>query len=359
MFPVPTSQAQAPQSKEGDSPMFAVIDCGTTNTRIFIIDGTGVVASGERKVGVRDTSITGSRDALRQGVVRLFRAVLRENGIRDDMVGFAIASGMITSEIGLIALPHLVAPVGLAELSRGVVKIEDPEVLPIDRPVYFIRGVRNDYAAGAGVRDLRRVDFMRGEEVQCIGILADEAIRPPCSIVALSSHTKVMYIDSERRIAASNTTISGQLYEALIGSTNIGKSIVPAESEAAGGYGYEELVETAMRCVEHAGLGRTMLMPRFMQVLMKSDSGERNTFVNAAIAADDIKAFREMRDFGLASDNYIFYGKKSRCEMYEYMLKKCFGPDIRIDCILDKAELGMLTVRGAILVAGGILAGEK
>ena len=58
---------------------------------------------------------------------------------------------------------------------------------------------------------------------------------------------------------------------------------------------------------------------------MKSNSEERSIFVNAAIAADDIKAFKEMRDFGLASGSYIFYGKKSRCEMYEYILKKCFG----------------------------------
>ncbi|MDR1534058.1 MAG: 2-dehydro-3-deoxygalactonokinase [Planctomycetota bacterium] len=340
--------------------MFAVIDCGTTNTRIFIIDDKGAIAAfGERKVGVRDTSITGSRDALRQGVGQLFHAVLRENGIGDETVSFAIASGMITSEIGLIELPHLVAPVGLAELSHSVVKVEDPEILPIERPVYFIRGVHNNYAADAGICDLRKVDFMRGEEVQCVGILADETIRPPCSIVALSSHTKIMYIDSERRIAASNTTISGQLYEALVGSTNIGKSIVPTEGEAAGGYGYEELVETAMRCVEHAGLGRTLLMPRFMQVLMKSNGEERNIFVNAAIAADDLKAFKEMRDFGLASERYILYGKRARCEMYDYMLRKRFGADLRIDVISDKAELGMLTVRGAVLVAGDILAAEK
>lgn len=48
--------------------MFAVIDCGTTNTRIYIVDqNREILASGSRKVGVRDTSITGSRDALRQG----------------------------------------------------------------------------------------------------------------------------------------------------------------------------------------------------------------------------------------------------------------------------------------------------
>lgn len=41
--------------------MFAVIDCGTTMTRIYMIDEENkIVASGRKKVGVRDTSITGS-----------------------------------------------------------------------------------------------------------------------------------------------------------------------------------------------------------------------------------------------------------------------------------------------------------
>ena len=83
--------------------MFAVIDCGTTNTRIYIMDqNREILASGSRKVGVRDTSITGSRDALRQGIAELFFEILREHGIEDEKVEFAVASGMITSEIGLI-----------------------------------------------------------------------------------------------------------------------------------------------------------------------------------------------------------------------------------------------------------------
>ena len=98
--------------------MFAVIDCGTTMTRIYIVDeNQQIIASGRKKVGVRDTSITGSRDTLRSGVTELFFEVLEENRIPDKQVEFAIASGMITSEVGLIEIPHLVAPVGLHQLS--------------------------------------------------------------------------------------------------------------------------------------------------------------------------------------------------------------------------------------------------
>lgn len=116
--------------------MFAVIDCGTTMTRIYIVDEDTlkIVASGRRKVGVRDTSITGSRDALRNGITELFFQILEENKIPDSSVFFSIASGMITSEVGLIDIPHLIAPVGLAQLSAGVVKVEDPEFCRWDGP---------------------------------------------------------------------------------------------------------------------------------------------------------------------------------------------------------------------------------
>ena len=332
--------------------MFAVIDCGTTTTRIYIVDKEKkIVASGRTKVGVRDTSITGSRDKLRNGVTDLFFKVLEENQIPDEQVKFAIASGMITSEIGLIDIPHLVAPVGLQQLAEGIEKVDDESVLPIGRPVYFVRGVRNHYPDNARARDLRQVDFMRGEEVQCIGIMESRKVPFPCNLVALSSHTKIMYINENRQIGASNTTISGQLYEALNNATNIGKSIIPIKGEKAGGYSFEELVEVAMDCVEHAGLARTMLMPRFLQVLMQSSGNERQLFIDAAIAADDLHAFREMREQGYVSDYYLFYGHEIRCKLYTYMLKKVFGDHIVVESIYDKDELDQLTVTGSIAVA--------
>lgn len=332
--------------------MFAVIDCGTTMTRIYIVNQMEqIVASGRRKVGVRDTSITGSRDVLRTGITELFFQVLQENGIADNDVHFAIASGMITSEIGLIDLPHIVAPAGLRELAEHIVETRDAGILPIGRPVYFIRGVRNHYPENASARELRGIDFMRGEEVQCIGIMRECQLPYPCNLVALSSHTKIMYINDRRQIEASSTTISGQFYEAILHSTNIGKSLVPVDGETSGGYSDEALMEIAMDCVEHAGLGRTMLMPRFLQVLLQTDSRERRIFVDAAIAADDMKAFCEMREQGYDSDYYLLYGHEGRCKIYTDMLHKKFGPQLTIKSIFNQQELDSLTVRGAVSVA--------
>ena len=92
-------------------------------------------------------------------------------------------------------------------------------------------------------------------------------------------------------------------------------------------------------------------MPRFLQGLLRTDSRERDIFANAAIAADDLKAFEEMRNKGYDSNHYIFYGHESRCRMYEYLLRKRFGEELIIEFIYDKEEIGKLTVRGAVEIA--------
>jgi 2-dehydro-3-deoxygalactonokinase len=318
-------------------------------------DNGTIIASGRTKVGVRDTSITGSREKLRNGVKDLFFRVIQENGLKDEDVKFAIASGMITSEIGLIEIPHVVAPAGMEELVDGIEKVEDPAVLPIGRPVYFIRGIRNHYLEHVRAQDLRQVDFMRGEEVQVMGILKMRNIPLPANIVTLSSHTKNIYVNADGKVEASCTTISGQFYEAMVNSTSIGKSIIPTEGEEAGGYTYEEMVEIAKECVDHGGLGRSMMMPRFLQVLMKTNSTEREIFTDAAIVADDIGSFREMKEQGYSSRYYLFYGQEGRCKMYKYMLQKELGEDVQIDIVYDSDEIDQFTIQGAIAVAAKII----
>lgn len=336
--------------------MFAIIDSGTTNSRVYLVNDSGeICASGNKRIGVRDTSITGSPEALRNGLTELFYEVLRDARVPGTEVSFAIASGMITSEIGLIELPHLVAPVGLPELSAGTVKCEDPDVLPIGRPVYFIRGVRNCYRQPAQVADLGDIDFMRGEEVQCIGIL--DTLRPelPCNIIVLSSHTKLIYIDDQSRICSSITTLSGQLYDAIRQSTNIGKSLVPVQGEKSCGYTRDEILAVAKSRVEREGLVRALLMPRFMQVLMDSTGDERSLFLDAVIAADDMRALRAMDAKGLLSRRVILFGHAQRCEIYESLLRENFGSHIQVQAIHEKERIDALTVKGVMAVARSLI----
>lgn len=331
--------------------MFAVIDCGTTNTRIYLVDEKEhIAASGEVKIGTRDTSITGSKDKLRNGINSLYHQIISEAGLRPEDVEFAVASGMITSEIGLIDLPHLTAPAGMEELAAGLVCFEDGEFLSLGCPIYFVRGIKNSDRVELTADSLRNADFMRGEEVQCMGILKEENLSGPYNIVVLSSHTKNIYIDEKNRIVSSYTTISGQFYEALLNATFLGSSVRPSDGEKKR-YSREDIVDLAVRCTQECGMGRTLLMTRFMQVLMNSHSEERKLFLETVIAADDMKAFEEMRQQGFDSGRYLLVGQPGRSEQYQSMLKKYFAPNAEIRILTDKARISQLTVSGCAAVA--------
>ena len=45
---------------------FTIIDCGTTNSRVYVLnDKFKIIKRGTKKVGVRDIAISGSKDVLK------------------------------------------------------------------------------------------------------------------------------------------------------------------------------------------------------------------------------------------------------------------------------------------------------
>lgn len=332
--------------------MFAVIDCGTTNTKVYIVDNYNkIIGKGYRKVGVRNTSMTGSKEMLREGVSEAILEAIKDAKLELSDIEFAIASGMITSEIGLMEIPHLIAPVGLEELAENIEIVDGGKVIPLDIPIVFIRGVRNNYGDNAVLQNIRNVDFMRGEETQVIGCIEEYQINQPTNFMVLSSHTKLIHTNNKQKIVASLTTISGQLYEAIMKETMVGKSLIENHDEVSGGHSFEEVASIAAQTVNEAGLDRCLMIPRFMQVLLTTDYKERNLFIDAAIAVDDMKCITEFESQGYFVDRFIILGHANRCQIYSYFLKQKYGEKIKIQTISDKKTLGELTVKGAITIA--------
>ena len=331
---------------------FATIDCGTTNSRVYVLDGSlRVVARGAKKVGVRDTAITGSRHALREGLRDLVQATVREAGLRDKDLTCAVTSGMITSEIGLLEIPHLWAPAGIDDLAAQVRRVRDPEVLPVDVELLFIPGVKNGYPADASYREIRRVDFMRGEETQIIGLLSLAGMpAPPLTAVVLSSHTKYVPVTAEGRIAGSLTTLSGQVFEAIRQGTSIGKSIEAPEASPAALD--TAVVDTAYDAVIHAGFLRALLMPRFLEVLLGVPASARRLFLEAAIGAEDLQALRDFPLLGFSTDTpFVLIGPASRCATFRYLLTRYLGRGREIREVSDSDDVDRLSILGAVAVA--------
>lgn len=337
--------------------LIASMDCGTTHSRVYIVDEYGaVLGKGVRKVGVRDTAITGSIDLLREGIRGAFDDALIAAGREGPDVSLSVAAGMVTSELGLREVPHVSAPAGISDLAGNLVRLEDENPLPFGIPMYLIPGVKNALEGDPSPADVNLLDFMRGEEAQVVGTLLQHPARRGLTMVVLSSHTKFISVDGDGLIRGSVTTLSGQLYEAIKKETFIGKSIEGESDDPAAEYWDEQVIANASACVESAGFLRTLMMGRFFDVLMKTKWYERKLFVEASIAAEDMRALGHFEALGFDTGAHvILVGPEMRCRIYRSMMRSRLAAEPSI--VSEPGEIDQLNIQGslAILKEAGIV----
>ncbi len=335
---------------------YATIDCGTTNSRAYIVDGKGkIYGKSTMKIGVKDTAETGSKEPLREGVRQIIKEALASAGMKAADLQAVLSSGMITSEIGLVEIPHLSAPCGLEELAGNIVKTTDTEIIEADIPVYFVPGIKNAIkdTQRAATQMVGELDFMRGEEVQLIGLMSEYGVKLPVTVVMLSSHTKFMSIDKSGCVLGSLTTMSGQLYEAMLDHTFLGKSVNkgPEDEPSPKDYYDENIVSDAIMWIQKVGLLRSVLFPRFLDVLLDTKWYERHLFFDALIAAEDMLSIGQLEMLGAdESLNYILIGNEARCNLYRHILSQLF-PQANISCISGVDEIDVLSIKGILAVA--------
>jgi len=334
---------------------FAVIDCGTTNSRIYLInDSFELVYKLRSNIGVRDTVIKGSKEYLKKGLARLFSEIVKASNIKAGDISFIIIFGMITSEIGLKEIPHLAAPVGLKDLASNLVIDINSKVFPNNCPIIYIRGIKNNFNKENGFNEMEKLDFMRGEETQVFGLLSTYSkITLPVVAVILSSHTKYIYIDKLGRICSSITTLSGQLYEALKNNSSISKSfVIKNENDIKKELKDldKKIIQFAYNSLNESGFLRSLLMPRFLELLIDTKLSERALFINSVISADDLKALNDFKHFNynLHECNFVLIVNEIRCKILKYLLENYFQTKNKPLCIYDENLIDNLGYQGAI-----------
>lgn len=337
--------------------MFVVIDCGSTNTRLYLIKDKTVISKNEIPVGVNSTAATGNNTALKEGIAAGFEQLLAQENLILNDVRFAIASGMITSNLGLVEIPHLTAPVNIDDLATFARQYRDPTVFPVDIPVVFIPGIKNAAGKG-GWEGIAALDLMRGEETQAIGVLSRHQPTLPCTIIELGSTTKLIHIDAQGRLAGSMTSLSGQVYAAILKETFIGSSVKSTEPQPD--CFSEHIADAAYRSVQQSGLLRTILLTRFIQFSLDTQPAERKLFCEAAIAADDMKLFADAQQQGFdLNGEVIFVGNAQRCRIYQHMMKNVLDLTRPATLITAREEIDRLVVEGAGYIAARVELGQQ
>lgn len=180
---------------------YITIDGGTTNTRISLVQNDQVVDTRKFSVGARKgiTDKTLLKETVKQGIGE----ILSKHGMRESGITRILASGMITSEFGLVSLPHIPAPAGIAELHSSMYETVLEDISEI--PFAFIRGVKT---GGATLEDS---DMMRGEETELMGI----SDCPEGIFILPGSHSKIIQTDNCGRIVHFKTMLTGEMIAAL------------------------------------------------------------------------------------------------------------------------------------------------
>ena len=268
--------------------MLLTVDTGTTNTRVHLLQGEVILAQKKVSAGVRNTAISGNADFLRQALRDAITDLLKEAAVSEREVSAVLASGMITSNLGLYELPHVSAPVSLRQLAKQAVIVRIPEVCEI--PFFFIPGVRNQ--TPASIEFLDQMDMMRGEETEALGMLTLSGETGPLLAVLPGSHTKLVEIGAGGQILSCETTLSGEMLAALSQNTILKDSV-----QACGDFDADALCSGFAYSREH-GLNKACFRVRLMDVLLKEAKVRTFSFLAGAVLAGDIGAISAKAETG-------------------------------------------------------------
>lgn len=265
------------------------VDMGTTNTRVWLTLDSVPLARARDVVGARDTARDGSPERIRAALRDLI-AQVRAEGQRVAPArppSCVIASGMITSPLGLREVAHVAAPAGLREIAAAAECHMFPEVT--DLPVLLVPGVRTEGGRKGG-HEVGAFDVMRGEETLCLGLAESGAIEGASVILTLGSHWKAICFDASGRIAASVTTLSGELIHAAQTQTILASAVRQGvATETFDPWWVEAGAEEQRR----SGLPRALFCVRLLQQIGESSPDERFAYLAGAVVGADFDGWQK------------------------------------------------------------------
>ena len=270
------------------SKVYLIIDCGTTNLRVTLLDeNKNPVDTVKGEGGVRHTAIDGHNGRLRTMLHDCMEQVFTRNGYTMADVERCVASGMITSNMGLLEIPHVVAPAGAAELRAAMQEKVFEDIAPF--PIAFIPGVRN-FAGQVDLENFSEMDMMRGEEVEAVGLYKLLAPKGAAMFVLPGSHNKFVAMDAQGRIMGCMTSISGELLDAVTHHTiladAVGHSFVAADAYNA------EMAKAGARESAVSGLGRAAFAGRILNTLGGKARSDIQSYLLGATLALDVQAMQ-------------------------------------------------------------------
>ena len=320
------------------------IDAGTTNTRTLLWQNGRVIAQAAQEIGVRNTAIDGHNGALKQALRDSIAAVLAQASLTQNDLKLVVASGMITSPMGVQEVPHLPAPAGLAQLAKGMQSVSLPDVL--DLPLWLIPGVRNQHGA-IGLHNVEAMDMMRGEETEVVALLDRLQLQGAATLIMPGSHTKLVSVDEQRRILGCATTIAGELLQAISQHTLIRQSVDGEFAESL----VPKMLLAGAAAAQKTGLARACFSVRTLGQFGAVERNERANFLMGAVLSGDLLALRNSSAVQMRPDTTLVITGKAMLRQALALLIEEHGFFYGKRIVVDDGQQANMAGHGALLIA--------
>lgn len=319
----------------------ATIDAGTTNTRVRIWQDSFFISESISAVGVRDTAIHGNNAKLTAAIKNTLSDALSRANLPLDSVKLILATGMLTSNVGLLEIPHIAAPADMEKLAYHMIERTIPEICT--QPIWFIPGIKNGDRARTQEQS-KEMDIMRGEEVEVFGLVSQMQIIGPAVFILPGSHNKFVMYNQAAQITGCMTTLAGELLQVLSNNTILADAV-------AHGFATELDAEAFMegvKCYQKFGLGRAAFTVRIRNQFAGFTPDQARSYLLGIILADDAQALLHSPLFqGHAQLPVIIAGKPAIQQGFHLLLIEKFSQIT----LVDPAIQANLSAYGAIAIA--------
>ena len=287
--------------------LLVTIDGGTTNTRAALWNESGACLGVEREeIGVRDTAVDGGNARLKTGVRACLNRLLATGAASPGQVAAVYASGMITSNVGLVEVPHLAAPAAREDFLRAIHTVHLPDVFPV--PFSFVPGLKN-LAGDVAPADLEAMDIMRGEETEALALQEWFPAGREHLFVLPGSHSKFVAVDREGRLTGCLTSLAGELL-AILTERSILADAVRRRFVSEGEYDRDRVLAGG-RTARKTSLSRAAFSTRIMSLFVADSPVACANFLLGAVLQGDVDAAKGSAALSLdAGANVVVAGRQ-------------------------------------------------
>ena len=259
-------------------------DSGTTNTRMYVIDGAGsVIFKIEKAVGSKDAALADDRSLLARELYALYVSVLAEKGLCDADIRDVWMSGMVSCPSGIVEIPHIGVPVGIQKLAASVCSYDEKRFFK--RTILFIPGVKSvPVEAQITFSNVDAINNMRGEETEIMGIISRIAVPDACVFILPGSHTQIAVVKN-REITNIISTITGELFKAIKNETILSASLdgTPSGIDAS-------MVRLGYKNLIAYGFNRAIYITRALHLFTDSTNVERQSYLEGVLNGGVLQA---------------------------------------------------------------------